>query len=562
MPSPPIPHLLPTAHSRQLIVKDNPFLILGGELQNSSFSSPEYMQDVWTKLTTMNMNTVLGSVSWEQIEPIEGNFDFEALDRVLGDAREHGLHVVLLWFGSFKNGLSTYTPPWVKQNPKRFPRMRLQNTEGTLTTSDILTIFGTEAQKADAKAFAALMQHLKDFDEAHSTVIMVQVENEVGCLGDSRDRSESAEAAFAAPIPDEIREFLQRDWNGFTDAFQRNLGELRQCSLSKDMTWKDLPGNFKRIDELFMAYHYAKYLDQIAAVGKSIYPLPLYTNAWQNIIDSDTDSDTPPIAGGGSEPGDYPSGGGVVDVLDIWQTFAPSLDFIAPDIYLNDYATSCRLYRHDNQPLFIPEQRRDEYGALRIWTAFGSHACIGTSPFGCETVDPMLSPFRKHYGLLAKMSHHILAAQAQENFSIGFFFDELAADNSDPSPKVTTTFGDWNLLIERSFVFGRPSAGSGMIIWTKDDRFLLIGWGFPVSFKHKSFKGHFTGILRFEELDVDNAKTGKLRTVRLLNGDETRGGKVAVMPSEEPDYGGYPISITVPAKTGIAVCQPYALFDD
>ncbi|KAH0379223.1 glycoside hydrolase, partial [Aureobasidium melanogenum] len=562
MQSSRIPHLRQTANSKQLIVKDEPFLMLAGELQNSSFSSPEYMKDVWTKLKAMNMNTVLGSVSWEQIEPTEGNFDFTALDQVLLDARGHDLHVVLLWFGSFKNGLSTYTPPWVKQYPKRFPRMKLQSTDGSLTIGDVLTIFGTEAQKADAKAFKTLMQHLKDFDEAHPTVIMVQVENEAGCLGDSRDRSELAEAAFASPLPDEFRDFLGRDWYGFTEAFRRNLGELRQYSLRKGMTWKDLPGSSKRIDELFMAYHYAKYLDQVAAVGKSIYPLPLYTNVWQNVIDSDTDSDTPPIAGGGLEPGDYPSGGGVVDVLDVWQAFAPSLDFIAPDIYLNDYATSCRLYRHNKQPLFIPEQRRDEYGALRIWTAFGSHACIGTSPFGCETVGPMLSPFRKHYGLLAKMKHHILTAQAQDNASIGFFFDDLAADGSDPSPKVTATFGDYNLLIERSFVFGRPSAGSGMIICTKDDNhFLLVGWGFQVTFKHKSPKAHFTGILRFEEIDIDDANTGAMRTVRLLNGDETQSGKFAIMPSEDPDYGGFPISVTVPARTGIAMCQPYALFE-
>ncbi|KAI4833843.1 beta-galactosidase, partial [Aureobasidium sp. EXF-8845] len=378
MESSHIPYLRQTANSKQLIVKDEPFLILGGELQNSSFSSPEYMSDVWTKLTTMNMNTVLGSVSWEQIEPTEGKFDFKSLDRVLLDARAHGLHVVLLWFGSFKNGLSTYTPQWVKQNPKRFPRMKLRDADGKFTTGDVLTIFGTEAQQADAKAFSTLMQHLKDLDEEHSTVIMVQVENEVGCLGDSRDRSELAEARFSAPIPDEFHDFLVRDWSGFMDAFQRNLGELRQCTIHKGMTWKDLSGDSKRIDELFMAYHYALYVDGVAAAGRAVYHLPLYTNVWQNIIGSDTDTDLPAIVGGGSDPGDYPSGGGVIDVLDVWQAFTPSLEFIAPDIYLNDYATSCKKYCHNEQPLFIPEQRRDEYGALRIWNAFGSHACLGT----------------------------------------------------------------------------------------------------------------------------------------------------------------------------------------
>jgi hypothetical protein len=440
--------------------------------------------------------------------------------------------------------------------------MKLRGADEKLITGDVLAIFGTEAQQADAKAFSTLMQHLKDLDEEHSTVIMVQVENEVGCLGDSRDRSELAEARFSAPLPDEFYDFLSRDWSGFMDTFQRNLGELRQCTLRKGMSWKDLPGNPKRIDELFMAYHYALYVDGIAAAGRSVYPLPLYTNVWQNIIDNDANTNLPPIVGGGSDPGDYPSGGGVIDVLDVWQAFTPSLQFIAPDIYLNDYATSCKKYRHNNQPLFIPEQRRDEYGALRIWTAFGSHACLGTSPFGCETVDPMQSPFRKHYGLLAKIKHHILTAQAKGNASIGFFFDEIATDGSDPSRKVTATFGEWNLLIERSFVFGRPSVGSGMVIWTEDDKFLLIGWGFQVTFKHKSPTAHFNGILKFEEVEVEDVKSGSLRTIRLLNGDETQSGKFAIMPSEDPDYGDFPISITIPARTGVAVCQPYALFDE
>ncbi|TIA27634.1 beta-galactosidase [Aureobasidium pullulans] len=556
-----IPHLRQTTNSKQLIVDDEPFLMLAGELQNSSFSSSEYMKDVWSKLTTMNMNTVLGSVSWKQIEPTEGAFDFTSLDQVLLDARLHNLRVVLLWFGSFKNGLSTYAPPWVKRDPRRFPRVKLRDKDGSRTTADILTLFGTEAQKADAKAFKTLMQHLRDIDGEHATVIMVQVENEVGVLGDSRDRSDVAEERFASPLPAELHNFLAKDWSGFTDAFQHDLGELRQCSLTKGMTWGDLPGNSKRIDELFMAFHYAVYLEEVASAGKSVYPLPLYTNVWQNYADSDADANTPAIVGGGSDPGDYPSGGGVVDVLDVWQAFAPSLDFVAPDIYLNNYSRLCKEYRHNNQPLFIPEQRRDEYGALRIWAAIGSYGCLGCSPFGIDTVDPVQSPFRKHYGLLAKTSHLVLSAQAKGNASIGFFFDELSPDGKDPSPKVQATFGDWNLQIERSFVFGRPSVGSGMVIHLEDDQFLLLGRGFQLNFKHNSSDAHFSGILKFEEIDVDGGSK-ELRTVRLLNGDETRSGLFAIMPSDDPDYGGFPISVTIPARTGIAICQPYALFDE
>jgi hypothetical protein len=101
-----------------------------------------------------------------------------------------------------------------------------------------------------------------------------------------------------------------------------------------------------------------------------------------------------------------------------------------------------------------------------------------------------------------------------------------------------------------------------MVIWTGDDGFLLIGWGFQVTFKHNSPAAHFNGILKFEEVEVDDIKTGSLRTVRFLNGDETQSGKYAIMPSENPDYGDFPISITIPARTGIAVCQPYALFEE
>ena len=457
-------------------------------------------------------------------------------------------------------GLSTYEPPWVKRDPKRFPRVKLQDKDGDRTTADILTLFGTEAQKNDAKAFKTLMQHLRDIDGEHATVIMVQVENEVGVLGDSRDRSDLAEECFASPLPVELHDFLAKDWSGFTDAFQHNLGELRQCSLTKGMTWGDLPGNSKRIDELSMAFHYAVYLEEVASAGKSVYPLPLYANVWQNYAGSDADANTPAIVGGGSDPGDYPSGGGVVDVLDVWQAFAPSLDFIAPDIYLNNYSRLCKEYRHNDQPLFIPEQRRDEYGALRIWAAIGSYGCLGCSPFGIDTVDPVQSLFRKHYGLLAKTSHLVLSAQAKGNVSIGLFFDELSPDGKDQSPKLQATFGDWNLQIERSFVFGRPSVGSEMVIHLENDQFLLLGWGFQVSYKHKSPDAHFSGILKFEEMDVDGGSR-ELRTVRLLNGDETRSGLFAIMPSEDPDYGGFPISVTIPARTGIAICQPYALFD-
>ncbi|KAF2151513.1 glycoside hydrolase family 35 protein [Myriangium duriaei CBS 260.36] len=556
-----IPHLRNVANSRQLIVNETPFLMLAGELQNSSFSCPEHMQHVWSKLKSAHVNTVLGSVAWEQIEPTEGQFDFHFLDRLLAQVRSHGLHLVLLWFGSFKNGLSTYAPPWAKQDNARFPRAKIRGPNGVLKTADTFSIFGPEACKSDRKAFVALMQHIRNVDEAYGTVLMVQVENEVGILGDSRDYSELAEKASHEPVPDDLVQFLRDGWSGTNESFQQKFAELKHVTTRAGgcLHWTDLAINTPQGNELFMAYHYAHFVETVASAGKRVYPLPMYTNVWQNYGGNDADPHAPIVAGGGSSPGDYPSGGGVPDVLDVWQAFAPSLDFIAPDIYLNDYEKTCAKYRHNNNTLFIPEQRRDEHGALRIWSAFGSYQCIGTAPFGIDTVEPDLNPFRKHYQLLAKVSMIVIDAQARGNASIGFFFDELLPDGSDPSAPVNAEFGAWNLLIERSFVFGRPSPGSGMIIHVKVDEFLLIGWGFQVTFQSKAPNAIFTGLLKFEERDVVNVATGEMETLRWLNGDETRSGQHAIMPSEDPDYDGFPISITIPAGTGIAMCQPYVL---
>ncbi|KAI7493128.1 glycoside hydrolase [Hortaea werneckii] len=561
MGSKPITHLRATEVSKQLIVDGEPFLVLGGELQNSSFSSHEYMNEVWPRLKGANYNTIFAAVSWEQIEPVESEYDFQELDRVITAAREHGLRLVLLWFGSFKNGLSTYVPPWVKTNPIRFPRVKLRAAEarGGLKTADILSVFGEESMRADARAYAALMQHIHDLNRDYATVIMMQVQNEVGVLGDSRDYGELAEQAFSEPIPNDLLQFLRSDWAQMNQTFRSNFRHFHETSFDKLTHWQDLGGDPALVDELFMAYHYARYVNHVSNAGKQAYPLPMYTNAWQKYGDEDRDLNAPLVAAGGNEPGVYPSGGGVPNVLDIWQRFAPSLDFIAPDIYLNDYPKTCAKYRHRNQPLLIPEQRRDEYGALRVWTAFGSYHCLGTAPFGVDTVLPEDSPFTAHYALLAKASKYVLAAQARQNASVGFFFDELFPDGKDPSGPLRTSFGDWDLLIERAFVFGTPGPGFGMVIHLQpEDAFLLIGKGYQVSFQSRDERAHFSGILRFEEKDVEG---DELRTVRLLNGDETRSGKCAVMPADDPDYGGFPISITIPARTGIAVCQPYALME-
>ncbi|KAN0095976.1 glycoside hydrolase family 35 protein [Hyaloscypha variabilis] len=555
-----IPHLEKTANSQQLIVNGKPFLILGAELQNSSMTSAAYMDTVWQKLVDTNINTVLGCVTWEDIEATEGHFDFSELDKVILGARKHGLHLVLLWFGSFKNGISTYTPSWIKKDVKRFPRAHLRKAGGLLQTADVVSIFHEEVLNADTKAFSALMRHVKEVDEAHSTVIMVQVENETGLLGDSRDGSSNANKRFSESVPAPLIKHLSTKWDTLHRDLKRNLQVFKALGKSSG-SWEAVFGKSQQTDELFMAYHYAIYVEIVAAAGKKEYALPLYTNVWQNYVGDDGDNAFTVVAGGGGAPGDYPSGGGVSNVLDIWLAFAPSLDFIAPDIYLNDYSTSCAKYRHLNQPLFIPEQRRDDYGARRIWKAFGSYQAIGTSPFGIDTLEPTTNPFTKHYGLLASIKDIILEAHRNPGSSIGFFFDELLPSGHDSSPPTVAQFGSFSVSIQRSFVFGKPAPGAGMLIHLSDAKFLLIGWGFQAVFTSTSPKSTFTGILRFEE-KIPDPETGKLGKGRSLNGDETRSGKFCIMPNEEPDYGGFPICVTIPARTMVAEVEVYSLEEE
>lgn len=534
------------------------------------------MKPMWDNLRRSNFNTVLGSVSWESIEPTEGEYNFTHLDEVIQDARRHGLHLVLLWFGSYKNGMSSYVPSWVKKDVVRFPRAIIHE-NGRPKMTNVVSPFSENACEADARAFAALMHHVRQVDHGHSTVLMVQIQNECGILGDSRDRSGLADAAFNQPMAADLAKHLlgkQRLHAEFDRKFPvfRQIMSLQEQKL---LTWTQAFGDTSAADEMFMAFGYATYLGKVANAGKKEYPLPMFTNVWlntddQSLLDMEGMAQCTSFAaivGGGTKPGEYPSGGPCPHTLDLYKYFAPALDFISPDIYLQNYVWACEQYTHDNQPLFIPEQRADAWGARRTWSAYGSFGAIGCSPFGVDGTTPADSAFTKPYGLLARMSPHILAAQASRSQDMmGFFFDPPAGESSmtldkqAPGESWTRDMGGFRVRIERSFSFGKPTPGYGMVLHHGDGRFLLIGEGFEASFssaqeEHSSHS--YTGILEMTEMIVGG--DGSLSRGRRLNGDERRGGDVAVMPAEDIDLGGFPIWVFVPARTMIAEVIVYSV---
>ena len=382
-PSTEIPHLRKQGTATQLIVDGKPFLALAGELSNSSATSVEYMKMVWPRLAAQaKLNTVLAGVSWNQIEPQEGKFDFSVLDGVIRDARAHNLRLVLLWFATWKNGLSSYPPDWVKKDFERFPRAQMVGDQtpwpvfggvrypvtGPLNI-ELLSPFGDATRDADARAFAAMMRHIKAVDGRQHTVIMIQVENEVGLQGDTRDRSPAANQAFDGPAPKELTDYLQ----AHKDTLIPELRKVWEAAGFKTSgTWAEVFGKVRAADEIFMAWNFARYVGRVVEAGKAEYPIPMVTNCPQLGFGTAP----APLKGGGQ------SGGPMPDAMDVWRAGAPRIDLFAADIYTPDFVGFCAKYAQSGNPLFIPETRGDM--EAKTLYAFGRHDAIGISLMGVE----------------------------------------------------------------------------------------------------------------------------------------------------------------------------------
>ena len=351
-----------------------PTLLVGGQVFNSASSSPKAIADSFAHVRRVGSNVVLSPVSWALSEPTEGAFDFSLVDIMLAEARRNELHLVLLWFGAYKNAGSTYSPTWVRSNPARFPRvvvepkgMQAFTYEGA-TAKPVLSVFSPELREADAKAFEALIRHLVDADP-DGTVVMVQVENESGLLSDSRDRCPHAEAAWAAPVPTELLAHVRATPAGSTSA-----GRLWESNGSPQSgSWPQVFGETPAAEEVFMAWAIATYVEHLAARGKAIADVLLYANAW---LGPQPGQDT---------PGQYPSGGPASTVLDVWRAAAPSLAFLGPDVYVQDADSAMADYATGIQPFFVPECR---LSAGELVRAIGSYQAFGWSAYGLDGANP------------------------------------------------------------------------------------------------------------------------------------------------------------------------------
>ncbi len=494
-----IPRLERVGNRVRLLVDGKPFVALGGEVQNSSASDLDHMKNVWPRLSAMHYNTVLATVSWELLEPAEGRYDFSLVRGLLAGARAHGLRLILLWFGTWKNAESTYTPAWVKQDLKRFPRGQAEPGRNSRAVS----AFSEACCAADARAFARLLRWLCEHDRAH-TVIMVQVENEPGFLGAARDHGALAEKAFTAPVPAVLMDKLAALGMALHPEVR---GPWETAGRRMTGTWSEVFGAVA--DEVFMTWHVASYIERVASAGKAEYPLPMFVNAWLNYGEAGPGS-------GGREPGVYPSGGPVSRMHDIWRIAAPSIAAFAPDIYSPAFKAICQDFVRNGNPLIIPETYAHT-AAENVFWAVAAHNALCFAPFGIDRPHPWGDCFQSEAPDLAA-SYQLL------NGLLPFLAPHLGTERvrgilQTVDKSEVFTLDDFNVMIEYEAPLKdgvRP--GYGLIAAVGNREFYIAGRGFAVRFDPPAGASSQVDILCAEDGSFQGLKWV---AGRRLNGDDT-----------------------------------------
>lgn len=517
-----LPYLERTGNVTRLMADGKPILMIAGEFHNSTSSSIAHMENIgiWSTIKKGNYNTIIASASWELVEPAEGKFNFEQIDYLISKAHENDLKIVLIWFASWKNGISSYAPGWVKRDQKKFPLVQLSDG----TKLNVLSPVGNDnAMKADAAAFSALMRHIKDTDTSH-TIIMVQVENEVGVISSPRDFSPAARKAWGGDIPKELADYLvahrgslfpelEKVWSANGYLTKGSWEEVFGLSHANTENWQEYP---YYTEEIFMAWHYAKYIGYIASEGKKVLNLPMYCNAWLKSSSS-------------KYPGKYPSGGPLPAVADIWRAAGPAIDFLAPDIYIDEYDWVLKQFSLNGNPIFIPECTFDIAKELY---AIGEFDALGFGPFGLDLKSRMISfhnpdsaavlNLYKGNGILRSMDQLILKNYGSEKMR-GLFVDEKISQQSvalgDYVIKASLMRSQPQQSADQSGTGNRPGkTGGALIIRTGEEEFYIVGKDVMISFDLKEKNSGLHAVTEY--VDEGTFVDGNWVAGRRLNGDE------------------------------------------
>lgn len=498
-------------------LKAEPFIIIAGEVHNSNSSTGAAMEPVWAKADELCLNTLLLPVSWELVEPEEGHFDFRLVDTLISQARTHNKHIMFLWFGTWKNAQCYYAPAWVKTDLDRFKRAEVEKGKPKTNLKDFhgmpyttLSYLCRETQQADAKAFSAFMSHLKEVDGLQKTVLMVQVENETGLQGSAREQSDLADEAFARPVPAGLIRYL-KDHTASMAADVRVAVE----GASDSGSWAEVFGPVA--EELFSAYHIASYVEAVAAAGRAVYDLPMAVNCW---LDK------------GQKPGDYPSGGPVARVMEVWKFCAPHIDVFAPDIYVQNFCAVCDEYTKLDNPLLIPETAAHGHAGPRLVYTIGHYHALGFAPFGFEDLggafgdasaylfgvdvsDPLLTTPQSvsEYAWYAKTLQQMTGMLTD-----AYGTNHLQAVISERPENMTIRFERFGFEVVTNHPYIQRKDGICLALQTEPDTFYLIANACMIVPFSTDESRPYVDILSLEEGCFD--EEGHWQVYRRLNGDE------------------------------------------
>lgn len=527
-----IPHLQKKGTATQLVVDEKPFLILGGELGNSSASSFQDIERDFPKLQKMGLNTVLVPAYWDLIEQEEGKYDFSLIDKAIDQARKNDLKVVFLWFGAWKNSMTCYAPLWFKKDYKKY--LRAYSKAGK--PMEITSSFSENVLNADNKVFGELIKHIASVDKSQGTVVMIQVENEIGMLEGARDYSKEANKIFDSQVSEHLIKFLTKNKKELHPSLSEKWG--KQGFKTKG-NWQEIFGDNVYTDELFTAYSYAQYVEKLAKTARAIHNIPLYVNAAMNSRNR--------------KPGEYPAGGPLAHLVDIWHAGAPGIDMISPDLYDGEFATWSSKYKLHNNPLFVPEIKMTQNNGVQAFYAFGEHDAIGYSPFSIENNSESGSKrLSEAYSKLKELMPVLTKFQG-EGQSKGLLFDQKNTEriiNFDDLKITAKHFFSlpWDPRAKDGSVWPE---GGGLILRLAKDEYIIAGSGIVVEFEKENEKkevqtkdlgedgfaaqggksqnqnswagGKRAGIGPVDEISI--AENGKFKYVRRLNGDQTHQGR-------------------------------------
>lgn len=521
--------------AKRLIVDGKPFIIIGGEAGNSMASSPDDVACCMNVALRHGYNTVLMPVVWELIEPQKGTFDFSSVDEIIRQATDSRLKVGILWFGAWKNSMSCYAPDWFKKDSKTYPRARTRSGKPL----EIASAFSAKVAEADAAAFTRLLSHIAETDTA-GTVIILQIENEIGMLEDARDHSPLAQKEYAKGVPGVLTASLNL-LNQKKSLHPQLLEKWQAAGMKQKGSWTEVFGDDIYTDEIFMAWNYGRYVEGLAQIARRIFPtMPLYVNAAMNSR--------------GRKPGEYPSAGPLAHLKDIWHVAAPTVDILAPDLYDSGFTDWVRAYALVDNPLFIPEIKCAQPNAAQAFYAVGEHNAIGLCPFAYNGRTALSETAYQAAGTaaLGNLTPLIAAHLGKETMN-GFYFDADSTERILRRDGLRITARHYfTLPWDPRATDGSPwPAAGGLIVRTAPMEYIVAGSGLVLTFepedsgtapekklgedgflasgsdrgaeKESRWKGKRIGLASVKEISI--ADDGSQKRIRTFNGDETHQGR-------------------------------------